>query len=236
MLGLMQQQPLLISNLVDYVATWHAGTEIVSRDPEGVMHRSSYGQVAARAKRVANALTALGVGQGDRVATLAWNSWRHLEIYYGVTCSGRVLHTVNPRLFAEQLVYIINHAENGYVFFDPVFAPLVEQLAPHLPLVRGWIALCEEKLMPAVGLDNLLCYETLLAQASPDYDWQSQGRSLQPSLDRVARLRRLRRRRPCALGKGFDPGDRAAVPRQCVEPAVFGGDVRRQTRAAWTAA
>ncbi|MEA2917772.1 MAG: 3-(methylthio)propionyl---CoA ligase [Bradyrhizobium sp.] len=171
MLGLMQNRPLLISNLVDYVATWHAETEIVSRDPQGVMHRSNYGQVAARAKRVANALAALGVGQDDRVATLAWNSWRHLELYYGVTCSGRVLHTVNPRLFSEQLVYIINHAENGYVFFDPDFTSLVERLAPHLPLVRGWIALCEEKDMPAVKVDNLLCYETLLAQASPDYAW-----------------------------------------------------------------
>ncbi len=124
MLGLMQNRPLLISNVVDYVATWHAETEIVSRDPRGVTHRSNYGQVAARAERIANALAALGVGQGDRVATLAWNSWRHLEIYYGVTCSGRVLHTVNPRLFAEQLVYIVNHAENGYIFFDPDFTPL----------------------------------------------------------------------------------------------------------------
>src|SRR5258708_10638492 len=124
MLGLMQNRPLLISNLVDYVATWHAETEIVSRDPAGLMHRSNYGQVVARAKRVANALAALGGGQDDRVATLAWYSWRHLEIYYGVTCSGRGLHTGNPRLFAEQLVYIVNHAENGYIFFDPDFTPL----------------------------------------------------------------------------------------------------------------
>ena len=164
MLGLMQNRPLLISGLVDYVATWHAETEIVSRDPKGVMHRSNYGQIATRAKRLANALAALGVGPGDRVATLAWNSWRHLEVYYGVTCSGRVLHTVNPRLFIEQLVYIINHAEDGYIFFDPDFVPLVEQLAPQLPLVRGWIALCEEKDMPAVKVGNLLCFETLLPQ------------------------------------------------------------------------
>src|ERR1700744_6080509 len=127
MLGLMQNRPLLISNMVDYVATWHAETEIVSRDPDGVIHRSTYGQVASRAKRLANALATLGVGAGDRVATLAWNSWRHLEIYYGVTSSGRVLHTVNPRLFQEQLIYIINHAEDGYVFFDPAFVQLVEQ-------------------------------------------------------------------------------------------------------------
>jgi acyl-CoA synthetase (AMP-forming)/AMP-acid ligase II len=171
MLGLMQQRALLISNIVDYVATWHANTEIVSRDPQGVIHRSTYGQVVSRAKRVANALAALGVLHGDRVATLAWNSWRHLELYYGVTSSGRVLHTVNPRLFQEQLVYIIDHAEDGYVFFDLDFVGLVEQLAPHLPRVKGWIALCDEKDMPAVKVGNLLCYETLLAQASPDYAW-----------------------------------------------------------------
>jgi fatty-acyl-CoA synthase len=167
----MQNRPLLISNLVDYVATWHAETEIVSRDPAGVMHRSSYGQVASRAKRVAGALAALGAKPGDRVATLAWNSWRHLELYYGVTCSGRVLHTVNPRLFLEQLIYIIHHAEDGCVFFDPDFTALVEQLAPRLPMVRHWIALCDEAHLPAVKVDNLLCYETLLANASPDYEW-----------------------------------------------------------------
>ncbi|HLW93351.1 MAG TPA: long-chain fatty acid--CoA ligase [Roseiarcus sp.] len=171
MLGLMQQRPLLISSLVDYAATYHGEREIVSRDPEGAFHRSNYSHVAARAKRVANALGALGVASGDRVATLAWNSHRHLELYYGVTCSGRVLHTVNPRLFGEQLRYIIHHAEDGYIFFDPLFAPLVEQLGPHLPLVRGWVALCEAGGMPAAKVKNLLCYEELLSAASPDHDW-----------------------------------------------------------------
>src|SRR6202012_96201 len=132
MLGLMQSRPLLISGIVDYASTWHGGREIVSRDAEGAIHRSNYAEVAARSKRIANALDALGAGHGDRVATLAWNGSRHLEIYYGVTCSGRVLHTVNPRLFIEQLVYIISHAEDGYIFFDPDFVPLVEQLAPQL--------------------------------------------------------------------------------------------------------
>jgi acyl-CoA synthetase (AMP-forming)/AMP-acid ligase II len=171
MLGLMQQRPLLISCLIDYASTWHGGREIVSRDPEGMIHRSSYAEVAARAKRVANALEALGAGGGDRVATLAWNGHRHLELYYGVTSSGRVLHTVNPRLFPDQLQYIMHHAEDVYVFFDPVFAPFVEELAPHLPLVRGWVALCERKAMPSVKVDTLLCYEDLLAKASPDYGW-----------------------------------------------------------------
>jgi 3-(methylthio)propionyl---CoA ligase len=171
MLGLMQSRPLLISGLVDYASTWHGGREVVSRDPEGAIHRSTYAEVAARAKRMANALDALGAGRGDRVATLAWNSSRHLEIYYGVTSSGRVLHTVNPRLFPDQIQYIMHHAEDAFVFFDSAFAPLLEELAPRLPRVRGWIALCERDALPKTKLDGLLSYEDLLAQASPDYEW-----------------------------------------------------------------
>ena len=171
MLGLMQSRPLLISELIDYASTWHGRREIVSRDPEGAIHRSNYAEVATRAKRVANALDALGAGRGDRVATLAWNGWRHLEIYYGVTSSGRVLHTVNPRLFPDQIQYIMHHAEDAYVFFDPVFSPLIEELAPRLPLVRGWVALCEGDQLPKTKLDGLLSYEDLLAKASPDYEW-----------------------------------------------------------------
>ncbi len=171
MLGLMQNRPLLISNIVDYVSTWHAKTEIVSRDPQGAIHRSNYGEVVGRARRLANALEKLGTKHGERIATLAWNSWRHLELYYGVTCAGRVLHTVNPRLFQEQLTYIMHHAEDSYVFFDLDFVGLVEQLAPHLPLVKGWVALCDAKDMPDVNVKNLMCYETLLADASPEYAW-----------------------------------------------------------------
>ena len=171
MLGLMQNRPLLISSLVDYASTWHGGREIVSRDPAGAVHRSTYAEVAARAKRVANALDALGAKSGDRIATLAWNGSRHLELYYGVTSSGRVLHTVNPRLFPEQLQYIMHHAEDAFVFFDPVFAPLIEALAPSLPLVRGWVALCEANQLPEMKLSGLLSYEDLLAKASPDTEW-----------------------------------------------------------------
>lgn len=173
MLGLMQQRPLLISSLVDYADQFHGGREIVSRDPAGGFHRTTYSQVVARAKRLANALETLGVQPGDRVATLAWNGYRHLELYYGVTGSGRILHTVNPRLFPEQLIYILNHAEDGVMFFDPVFVPLVEQLAPHLPQVRAWVALCDPDGMPPVQVDNLLCYDDLLSAAAPDYSWPS---------------------------------------------------------------
>ena len=171
MLGLMQQRPLLISTLVDYAARQHGGREIVSRDADGAIHRSTYAEVAMRAKRLANALDALGLRPGDRVATLAWNSYRHLELYYGVASSGRVLHTVNPRLFPEQLQYIIHHAEDAYVFFDPVFAPLVEELAPRLPHVLGWVSLSDRAGAPEVKVDKLLVYEELIAAASPVYEW-----------------------------------------------------------------
>jgi acyl-CoA synthetase (AMP-forming)/AMP-acid ligase II len=170
-LGLMQNRPLLISSLLEYAASCHGNREIVSRNPEGVMHRTTYGAVAGRAKRLAGALLSLGVGCGERVATLAWNSFRHLELYYGVTSSGRVLHTVNPRLFPEQILYIINHAEDSYVFFDPVFVPLVEQLAPQVPLIRGWVALCSTTDMPIVKVNNLLCYESLLEASSAEFEW-----------------------------------------------------------------
>ena len=171
MLGLMQSRPLLISDLVNYASTWHGKREIVSRDAEGAVLRSNYAEVATRAKHVANALDALGAKFGDRVATLAWNGHRHLEIYYGVTSSGRVLHTVNPRLFADQIQYIMHHAEDAFVFFDAVFAPLVEDLAPRLPLVRRWVALCERAALPKTKLDGLLAYEDLLTKASPEYEW-----------------------------------------------------------------
>jgi fatty-acyl-CoA synthase len=171
MLGLMQQRPLLISSLLDYAERYHAGIEIVSRSVEGPIHRSCWGSLAARARRVASALRRLGVVQGERIATLAWNHNRHLEIYFGVTCSGAVLHTVNPRLFPEQVRFIIGDAEASYVFFDPTFANLVEQLAPHLPNVRGYVALCIRDALPTLELPDLLCYEDLLAAETDDYIW-----------------------------------------------------------------
>jgi fatty-acyl-CoA synthase len=171
MLGLMQQRPLLISSLLDYGERYHAGTEIVSRSVEGPITRSTWGSIAGRAKRVANALRRLGVMRGERVATLAWNHNRHLEIYFGTTCSGAVLHTVNPRLFVDQVRFIICDAEASLVFFDLTFAGLVEQLAPHLPSVRGYVALCAHEALPSIDVPNLLCYEDLLAAEGDDYAW-----------------------------------------------------------------
>jgi len=174
MLGLMQQRPLLLSSLLTYAERHHGATEIVSRLMDGAIHRSTYAEVGERARRLANALGRLGVRPGDRVATLAWNSFRHFELYFGVTGAGVVLHTVNPRLFADQIQYIIDHAESRYVFFDLSFLPLVEELAPRLPRVEGFIALCDPADMPpAAKLPNLRCYEDLLGAESADFEWPS---------------------------------------------------------------
>ena len=171
MRGLMQERPLLVSGLIEYAEKYHGDVEIVSRLPDRSVHRSDWKTIAMRARCLANALRRLGVAKGDRVATLAWNSYRHLELYFGVTGSGGVLHTVNPRLFPEQIQYIIHHAENGYVFFDVAFAPILEKLAAHLPTVRGYVAMCFVGEMPTADLPNLLCYETLLAAENDDFAW-----------------------------------------------------------------
>lgn len=171
MLGLMQDHPLLISSLIEYAAAYHPEQEIVSRTVEGDTVRTNYAQVERRARRVANALAGLGVREGDRVGTLAWNTHRHLELYFGVSGSGAVLHTVNPRLFPEQIDYIVNHAEDSVLFFDTTFAELVAKLAPKLTTVRNFVALCDRAHMPALDLPNLLCYEDLLAASSEDYQW-----------------------------------------------------------------
>jgi fatty-acyl-CoA synthase len=171
MQGLMQDRPLLISSIIEHAVAMHPGAEVVSRTIEGPLHRCTYGDIHRRAKQAANALAALGVEPGDRIATLAWNGFRHLELYYGVSGSGAVLHTVNPRLFPEQIAYIVNHAEDRYLFFDTTFATLVEALAPQLKSVRGFVAMTDRKHMPAIAVPNLLCYEEWIETGSPEYTW-----------------------------------------------------------------
>ena len=182
MQGLMQQQPLLISSLIEHAAAFHGDTEIVSVLPEGGQHRTTWKEVGIRARRLANALAALGVRGADRVATLAWNTHRHLELYFGVSGSGAVLHTVNPRLFKEQIEYILHHAEDQYVFFDISFSGLIEKLAPACPTVRGFVAMTDRDHMPDIGIDNLLCYEELIATASPSYVWPALSEETASSL------------------------------------------------------
>jgi fatty-acyl-CoA synthase len=169
--GLMMDMPLLISSLIVHADRCHGDTEIVSRNVDGSIHRYTYAAAHKRSRQLAQALGRLGVKEGDRVGTLAWNGYRHYELYFGVSGMGAVIHTVNPRLFPEQLVYIVNHAEDAYVCFDLTFAPLVEKLAPQCKGVRGWIAMCDRAQMPKIGVPNLLCYEDLIAGESGDYEW-----------------------------------------------------------------
>src|SRR5207344_2398499 len=153
---------LLISSLIEHANHCHPNAEIVSRTIEGPIHRCTYADIARRSKQVAKALTALGVKPGDRIGTLAWNGYRHMELYFGVSGMGAVLHTINPRLFPEQVTYIANHAEDQYLFFDLSFAPLVEKLAPLMKSVKGFVALTDRAHMPALDLPNVLCYEDLI--------------------------------------------------------------------------
>src|ERR1700730_6686547 len=133
MLGLMSERPLLISGILTHAALYHADTEVVTRTVEGPIHRYTYADAEPRAKQLARALLRLGIQRGDRVATLAWNTYRHFELYYGISGVGAVCHTINPRLFDEQIVYIVNHAADRLLFVDPTFLPLLERLAPSLP-------------------------------------------------------------------------------------------------------
>jgi 3-(methylthio)propionyl---CoA ligase len=167
----MMQRPLLISSLIEYAASNHGDTEIVSRTVEGGIHRYNYREANHRAKQLANALRHLGVKKGERIATLAWNGYRHFEIYYGVSGMGAITHTVNPRLFPEQIAYIINHAEDGYLFFDLTFVPLIEALASKLPTIKAFVAMTDRAHMPQAKIPNLLCYEDLVEAEAGDYEW-----------------------------------------------------------------
>lgn len=171
MLGLIMDRPLLISGLLEHAEQTHPGSEIVSRRCEGDIHRYTMRDAAQRARKVANLLTRLGAQQGDRIATLAWNGYRHFELYFGVSGYGAVLHTINPRLFAEQLSFIINHAEDRWIFVDLTFVPLLESIKDHITGVEGFVVLCDENKMPQTTLPNAHCYETLLAKESDVFIW-----------------------------------------------------------------
>lgn len=170
MFGLMQDRPLLISSLLEHAETYHPGSEIVSATCEGPVVRSTWKSLALRARKLAQALQKLGVKPGDRVATLAWNTHRHVELYFAVSGMGAVLHTVNPRLFPEQIDYIVNHAGSTVLLFDITFAKLVGDLRDRLPGVGHFVALTDEAHMPAEA-GPALCYETLLAAEEGVFDW-----------------------------------------------------------------
>ena len=170
--GLMMQQSLLISSLLTHAERHHGEQEIASRRVEGDIHRYTFRDMAARSRRMANALAALGVTRSDRVATLAWNGYRHMELYYAVSGSGAVLHTLNPRLHADQMVWIADHAEDQVLFFDLTFLPLVEAIAPRVKTIRRFVAMTDRDHMPkATSIPGLLCFEDIMADASERFAW-----------------------------------------------------------------
>jgi fatty-acyl-CoA synthase len=170
--GLMMQIPLRISSLIEHADRHHGDTEVVSRRVEGDIHRMTYRDVHRRARQLANALAGLKIGMGERVATIAWNGHRHLELYFGVSGSGSVLHTINPRLHPDQIAWIVNHAEDAALFFDLTFLPIAEAIASHCPTVRRWVLMTDRAHMPASSkVPDLLCYEELVGSHSDSYTW-----------------------------------------------------------------
>jgi 3-(methylthio)propionyl---CoA ligase len=171
--GLIMDMPLMISGAIEHAANFHSDTEIVARTVEGAIHRYTYAEAHARTKKLAKALARLGVKPGDRVGTLAWNTHRHFELFYGASGSGAVLHPVNPRLFPDQIVYIVNHAEDSVMCLDAATLPIVEQLAPRFKTVKHYVLLSDRAHMPATSTLKLLCSEELLEAETDDYVWPS---------------------------------------------------------------
>lgn len=172
MLGLMQKQQLLISSLIEFADRHHGEGEVVSRRVEGDIHRYTYKEVAARSRQVANALDGWQLGFSNRVATLAWNGYRHLELYFGVSGSGRVLHTLNPRLLPDQIAWIINHAEDSVLCFDMTFLPIVKAIHRRCPTVKHFVAMCDADQLPAdSGIPGLVSYEAWIGAQADTYEW-----------------------------------------------------------------
>jgi fatty-acyl-CoA synthase len=171
MLGLMQNWPLTVDKILDHAKAWHGDREVVTRSVEGPIVRSTWTEIHGRAKRLSNALKGMGIRQGDRVATLAWNTGRHIEAWYGIMGIGAVCHTLNPRLFAEQLCYIINHAEDRVIFTDLTFVPILAEHRSKLPTVMHIVVMTDREGMKGVNLPGALCYEDLIEQNSADCHW-----------------------------------------------------------------
>jgi fatty-acyl-CoA synthase len=172
MLGLMQDWPLLCHRILDHAATQHGGRQIVSRSVEGPFHTTNYADLRVRALRVAQRLDRSGIKLGDRVATLAWNTWRHLEAWYGIMGIGAVYHTVNPRLFPDQIAWIVNHAEDRMMMVDLTFVPILEKLADRLKPVEQYVVLTDAEHMPATALKNAVPYEEWIAEVDGDFAWK----------------------------------------------------------------
>jgi acyl-CoA synthetase (AMP-forming)/AMP-acid ligase II len=173
MKGLMQDWPLLVHRVLDHAANWHGEREIISRTVEGPIHRQTYRDLDRRSRALGSAAQSrLGLKQGDIIATMAWNGYRHMEIWYGVMSLGAIVHTLNPRLFAEQLIYIINHAEDKWIFTDLTFVPIFEKLQDKLTSVKGFVIMTDAAHMPAgTTLKNPICYEELITAGDAEFAW-----------------------------------------------------------------
>lgn len=171
MLGLMQDWPLLCHRIIEHAATIHGSQEVVTRSVEGPIVRTTYGEIHKRALKVSQQLTRHGIKLGDRVATIAWNTGRHLEVWYGIMGIGAICHTVNPRLFPEQIAWIINHAQDRVVITDLTFVPLLEKLADKLPSVERYVVLTDAAHMPQTTLKNAVAYESWIGEADGDFAW-----------------------------------------------------------------
>ena len=169
--GLMQNWPLLVTTILDHAALAHPEQEIVTRTIEGPIHRYTYKDLHSRSKKIAKALLKLGVKKGDRIGTLAWNTYRHMEAWYGIMGIGAVCHTLNPRLFTDHLVYIINHAEDDYIFTDLTFVPILEGIQDRLETVKGYIILTDREHMPETSLGNIICHEEFVEAENDDFKW-----------------------------------------------------------------
>ena len=169
--GLMMEVPLLVKTIMSHADRNHPTQEVVSVTADNPLHRYTFGECFSRARKLANALDKIGAGSDARIATLAWNDYRHMELYFSISCSGRVCHTINPRLYTEQLIYIINHAEDEFIFVDVMFAELLEKIVVHCPRVKGCIILTDAKHMPKTTLPNVICYETLLEAENDEHEW-----------------------------------------------------------------
>ena len=172
MLGLMQDWPLLLHRIIDHAAIFHGDRKVVTRSVEGPIVETNYREIRARALKVAQRLDKDGIKLGDRVATLAWNTWRHLETWYGILGVGAVYHTVNPRLFPDQIVWIVNHAEDRMMFVDLTFVPLLEKIADKLPAIERYVILTDGAHMPQTTLKNAVAYEDWIAEVDGDFAWK----------------------------------------------------------------
>jgi len=172
MLGLMQDWPMLVHKIVDHAALYHGTREVVSRSVEGPIVRTNYGEIARRSRKVADALDRRGIKLGDRCATMAWNTANHIEAWYGIAGIGAIYHTLNPRLFPDQIVYIVNHAEDQVLFFDITFAALVEQIAPRCPSIKLYVCLTDAANLPKTNIPSLVAYEDFIADTDETFAWK----------------------------------------------------------------